>query len=220
MTTTAPATPFDKTGQSIFFDVLGTKDVETAQECALMALKETIDYLGSKSNGEGGGGYGTDDPKGWLWGLRHQAKFESTIGDFFDAAAGLSSLTDQFAITTDRLPLMSKLPKGDPRVFLKWFPRQGDAFAVDAAGGTKHAASHYGSGPVFRMVIGMKRDKDGNPVVRGVNIVPGGQSGLIDSPFFDDQVKLWLANKTYPIRFHTAQVVEGATGREAFTPAK
>lgn len=212
---------YDKTGQSIFFDVLGTDVVETAEECALLALHDTIAFLVSKGDGEGGGGYGTADSDQWLWGLRHMAKFESTLGDFFKAVEGLSGLTDQFAITSENLPLLgeTKLPKGDPRLDLKWFPRGGDAFSVDAAGGTSATKWHYGSGPVFRMAIEMSRDKDGNAQVQGVNMLPGGQSALTDSPYFSDQAKLWLGNKTTPIRFHVAQVVDGAIGRETYTPA-
>jgi acyl-homoserine lactone acylase PvdQ len=59
--------------------------------------------------------------------------------------------------------------------------------------------------------------KDGE--VSGQNIIPGGQSGLTDSPFFSDQAELWLANEAYPIRFKVEDVVAGATGREVYRGA-
>ncbi len=212
---------YDKTGQSIFFDVLGTAQVETAEELALKALVDTLKHLRSAPPADppGSGGFGTADMSKWLWGLRHLVKFESTIADFFSAAEGLSALTDQFAITTETLPLMgkTKLDKKDPRKSLKWFPRHGDPFAVDAAGGTSTTKWHYGSGPVFRMVIAMTK-KDGKPQVDGYNIVPGGQSALTDSDYFSDQAAMWLGNKALPLRFDVDQVVAGAIGREVLTP--
>ena len=51
----------------------------------------------------------------------------------------------------------------------------------------------------------------------GVNILPGGQSGLKDSAHFDDQAALWLANDTWPMRFTVDEVVAGAISRETFT---
>ncbi len=204
----------EDTGESVFFDILKTPVVERSDEVMLMALVDALAFLRGPPGKEAGtGGFGSDDMKTWLWGLRHQAKFESTIGDFFDAGDGLKALTDQFAITTKTHKLAEKFQPDDPRIPLKWFPRQGDAFTVDAAGGVKTDHWHYGSGPVFRMVIGLNKGK-----VEGVNVVPGGQSALKDSDFFADQARLWLANKTWPIRFHVDQVIAGAKGRETFAP--
>jgi penicillin amidase len=106
------------------------------------------------------------------------------------------------------------VPKDDPRHDLKWFPRDGDQFSVDAANpgfsGTKFS---YGSGPVMRMVVSLKGDE-----VKGQNIIPGGQSALTDSPFFADQARLWLANKTLPMRFSPTDVAAGAVSREVYRP--
>jgi acyl-homoserine lactone acylase PvdQ len=65
----------------------------------------------------------------------------------------------------------------------------------------------------MRMVIALK---DGH--VEAENIIPGGQSGLIDSPFYADQAKKWLANETIPMHFHVEDVVSGADGRELYVP--
>ena len=54
----------------------------------------------------------------------------------------------------------------------------------------------------------------------GVNILPGGQSGMTDSPHFSDQAALWLANETIPMRLSPEQVVEGAVGREVYHPGR
>lgn len=202
------------TGESAFFDILGTDVVERCDELMIQALIDTLDFLrGPKGKEAGTGGFASEDMSGWLWGLRHMVKFESTIGDFFDDGGNLKALTDQFAITTKTWPLTKKFEPDDPRIPLKWFPRGGDAFAVDAAGGVGTDRWHYGSGPVFRMAIALKDGK-----VEGVNVIPGGQSARKDSKFFADQARLWLENKTWPLRFHVDQVVAGATGRERYTP--
>lgn len=214
------------TGESIFFDRLGTEAVERSEELALQALGQALDFLRSAPKGTGRGGFGSDDLDTWLWGLRHLARFESTIADFF-TGDGFSAITDQFAIQTDKLPLLSgdpkapgKFEKGDPRIGLTWFPRGGDAFVVDAAGGGWGGDdAWYGSGPVFRMVIalgsGDRADKGG---VGGANVLPGGQSGLNDSPHFADQAALWLGNQALPLHWHVADVVAGAKSRVALRP--
>jgi penicillin amidase len=150
----------------------------------------------------------------WLWGLRHQVKFRSLLADFIGDNPAFSFLADSFSLTTETLPLAEGLTSEDPRKKLMWFPRGGDNYSVDAAnpgfGGTNFT---HGSGPVMRMVIALKDGK-----VWGQNIVPGGQSGLLDSEHHHDQVGLWLANETVPFRFHPQDVVDGALSMELLEP--
>ncbi len=205
----------DTTGESVFFDVLGTPDIERSDEVMLGAMTTALDWLSSAPTGEAQGGFGTDDMSAWLWGLRHQVRFESLLADFLgDSMFG--ALLDPFSITTKVLPLAEMLGEDDPRADLKWFPRPGDNFAVDAAnpgfGGTDFT---YGSGPVMRMVIALK---DGE--VSGQNIIPGGQSGLNDSPYFADQAAKWLGNETVPLRYTPEEVAAGAMGRAYFQPRR
>lgn len=195
------------TQESAFWDILGTEPIETSREVALRAFKEGLDNLAGPS------GFGSADPKNWLWGLRHGVSFESILAKFFSGSAQFSALAAPFSITPDKLPLAESMPKGDPRADLGFFPRAGDGFAVDAAGGIN--ASVYGSGPVFRMVISMGKDK-----TTGYNVIPGGQSALTDSANFADQAKLWLGNQAWPLRFEVEDVVAGASKREVFLPAK
>jgi acyl-homoserine lactone acylase PvdQ len=151
----------------------------------------------------------------WLWGLRHYVRFQSLLNDFLGEDSDYSALTAQFAINTSALPLSDTgLAPNDPRAALKWFPRDGDQYGVDAANpGTSGTTFHYDDGPVMRMVVSLKGDE-----VRGINVIPAGQSALTDSPFFADQARLWLANETFPMRFSVDQVVEGARGRESYVP--
>ena len=150
----------------------------------------------------------------WLWGMRHQARFPSLLGTFLGDDPVFGRILDLFSITTDTLPLAPGIDSDDPRSALKWFPRGGDMWSVDAANpGTEGDDYTHGNGPVMRMVIGLK---DGE--VMGRNIIPGGQSGANDSPHFADQLRLWLANETYPLRFYPKDVAAGALSREVFVP--
>ena len=205
----------EETGESVFFDVLSTPEVERSDEVMLLALAEALEYLRGKPSAPDKGGFGTDDMSQWLWGLRHQVRFESILSEFLDAGSSYAFLADMFAIDTAVLPLADDIPAGDPRKGLRWFPRHGDQDNVDAGNpGLGGKEFTYGSGPVMRMVVAL-----GGGNVEGQNIVPGGQSGLTDSPHFHDQLELWLGNKTYPMRFFVGDVVDGATTREELVPA-
>lgn len=201
------------TKESAFFDILGTEAVESSYEDTLMALKAGLDFLGAPPDSDGLGGFGTYDMTKWVWGLRHGVHFDSILSEFLGGNSDYSALTSSFSILPDLLPLWPKYEKGDPRASLPFFPRGGDEFAVDAAGGMGQTRFDYGSGPVFRMVIALGKDK-----TTGLNILPGGESGITDSPNFADQVKLWLANQAWPLRYEVEDVVAGATGREVYKP--
>jgi len=200
------------TGESVFFDDVRTPELERSDEVLLLALVDALDFLASAPTGKAEGGFGTEDMDAWIWGLRHQVRFESLLADFLPPDSDFSFLTDLFSISTSKLPLAANIPAGDPRRDLKWFPRPGDNYGVDAASpGFSGTRFTYGSGPVMRMVIAIK---DGQ--VRGQNIIPGGQSGLSDSPFFSDQAAMWLGNQTMPLRYHIPDIAAGAVGREVY----
>jgi penicillin amidase len=203
------------TGESIFFDVATTPEVERSREVLLGALADALAFLSSAPAGPGSGGFGTGDQNAWLWGLRHQVRFESLLKAFLGDDPLFGIFASLFAIDTDTLPLAPDLPEGDPRAELTWFPRPGDNWGVDAANpGFSGQDFTYADGPIMRMVIAL----DGGEV-RGQNIIPGGQSGLTDSPHFADQAALWLGNQTIPLRFRVAEVAAGAMGREVYRPA-
>ena len=210
---TALASYYDLTNESVFFDKLGTDELERSDEMILTSLTQALAFLESDPVAPAEGGFGTADMSQWLWGMRHQVRFESLLADFL-GGTDFGSFLDTFSITTETLPLAENLPQDDPRADLKWFPRPGDNFAVDAANpGFSGTNFTHGSGPVMRMVISLKGDE-----VKGQNIIPGGQSGLNDSPYFADQARLWLGNETVPLRFYPEDVAAGAQGRAYFVP--
>ncbi len=197
-----------QTEESAFFDILGTDELETSDEVALLAMLDGLDFLRSEAGDDvRGTGFGTDDIEQYKWGMRHQVRFESVLADFL-GDEDYSFLTDQFAITTDTLPLSGEAGTED----LKWFPRPGDNLAVDAANNGWGTDFTHSSGPVFRMVIALG---DGD-FISGRNVIPGGESSLIDSDHFADQAALWLANDTLPMRFYAQDVADAAEGRAYF----
>lgn len=199
------------TEESVLFDDLATPGViETSDEMLLLALADALDFLESAPTGPDEGGFGTDDMSQWTWGLRHQVEFASLIGAYLDDDPVLQAVFSQFAIDTDRLDLGGTAPNG-----LTWFPRPGDNRAIDAANpGLSGRRFRHGNGPVMRMVFALE---EGN--VSGVNVIPGGQSGLTSSEFFDDQAQLWLANETVPVPITVDEVVEQALWRTSLIPS-
>jgi acyl-homoserine lactone acylase PvdQ len=193
------------TEESVFFDDMSTEEVETSDEIALEALATGIAFLRSAPDDDlRGSGFGDTDMSTWKWGFRHWTRFESVLSDFVDSEE-FSFLTEQFSITTDVLPLQGEAGTED----IEWFPRPGDNLSVDAANSGLGTDWTHGSGPVFRMVFAIGEDG-----VTGQNVIPGGQSALIDSPYFADQTALWLANDTLPVNLAVDEVVAAATGRE------
>jgi penicillin amidase len=203
------------TGESIFFDVRGTAPVERSDEALVGALVDALVTLRAPSADPGLGGFGTTDMSAWIWGLRHQVRFESILKIYAGDVMGVDLLAGSFKIDTGRLPLADSFPPGDPREGLSWFPRPGDFDDVDAANPSFDRSGDYtyAYGPNMRMVVQLH---DG--VVRGQNILPGGQSGRTMSPHFDDQAALWLGNDAIPLRYTVEEIVTGAEGREAFHP--
>jgi penicillin amidase len=201
------------TEESAYFDILGTDEVETCDEVAVLSLTEALDFLESEPIEGWRGGYGTEDMNEWLWGLRHLVRFESTVADFLGEDDSLAFLVEAMSVNTDILPLADDLDWGDPRKPLPWFPRHGDHLNVDAGNSGFDRDWSYGSGPVFRMVITLDPE---HPT--GQNILPAGQSGVVDSKHFADQSPYWLGNETIPMRITLEDVLAGATSRESFFP--
>lgn len=203
------------TEESIFFDVRGTAPVERSDEILVAALAGALHALATPLATDGSGGFGTTTQSEWVYGLRHQVRFESILTIFAGNVPGVDLIAGSFVIDTHRIPLEPDLPATDPRAALQWFPRPGDFDNIDAANPsfTVGADYTYGYGPNMRMVV---RLHDGE--VEGQNILPGGQSARTASPHFADQAPLWLGNQAIPLRYSVDDVVAGAVSREQFTP--
>ncbi len=206
-----------ETQESAYFDILGTPLVETSREVALRALDLSLAYLRGPQRSPGVGGFGTADWDRFRWGLRHHVRFNSILASFLGNDTSFGALTDGFSITPTRLPLSPGLAMDDPRRTLPGFPRPGDQWALDAANsGLNGETFTFGSGPTYRLVVALR--PGGPDATTGRNVVPGGQSGLRNSPHFDDQVRLWLGNQALPMPLATQAVINAAQSRERFEP--
>jgi penicillin amidase len=197
-----------ETGESVFFDLLGTEEVETSEAVLIGALSAGLDELSGPT------GFDTAQMDAWRWGLRHVVRFESILADVLGDQPLFAPLTRAFAITTEVLPLGEDLPLGDPRRDLEGFPRPGASGSVDEAGyGFSTSDFSYTDGPAFRMVFSLGPDG-----VEGYNVLPGGQSALTTSPHFADQAAQWLGNEAIRVRYTVEEVVAGAEERWRFEP--
>nr|XP_061799047.1 acyl-homoserine lactone acylase QuiP-like [Nerophis lumbriciformis] len=198
-------------GESVLFDMVSTSSAtETSDEVMQIAMSEMLDELTSSDY------FGSANMDEWLWGLEHQVRFIPLLEEVGADNPLVGLIAFKFGITTEDLPLAENIPSGDPRASLNDFPRDGDWFSVDVASpGLSRRSYNYSHGPVMRMVIHLD---DGE--VRGRNVIPGGQSGLIGDEHFSDQAALWLGNKTIPLRYEADEAVDGATSREVFVQAR
>ena len=203
-----------ETGESAYFDVLDTDVIERSDELMVTVLVDVLDALTAPPRRTAIGGFGTADMSEWLWGLRHQVRFQSILVVFGGNDPLIEVIGEPFAINTSRLPLAAGMGPNDPRAALDWFPRPGDGYTVDAAD-PRYGVDHYfyGFGPVMRMVWHLTPDGP-----RGYNVLPGGQSGLPSDPNFDDQAALWLGNEALPMAYAPDEVAAAAIGRTLFTP--
>jgi penicillin amidase len=205
------------TGESAYFDVLGTDPIETSTEDAVGALVDALAFLRSDPTDPGRGGFGTDDMTQWLWGYRHWVRMNSLLGGFLGADDPiLGTIVAPFNITPDVLPLADGLTRDDPRYGLPGFPRHSDELCVDAANsGTGGVDFDNAYGSVWRLVVALGGEKG----FEAYNVLPGGQSGILESPNFADQAKLWLGNDYLPVWLDVPDVAAHAGRRETFTPA-
>lgn len=197
----------DVRGESVLFDLVATASVtETSDDVMQIAMVDALDALASDRY------FDTDDMDAWLWGLEHQVRFIALIEEAGADNPLVGLLSFKFGLTTKDLPL-----EGGPGTeSLEHFPRNGDWFGVDAANpGLFRRDYDYTHGPVMRMVIQLN---DGE--VRGENVLPGGQSGLLEDEHFADQAALWLGNRTIPLRYFAEEAVAGMQSAERFTKAR
>lgn len=202
-----------ETGESAFFDRLGTERVETSNEGMLLSLTAALDFLESEPTGPGQGGFGTTDMDAWIWGLRHWAHFPSLLGQALGSDGALGALVSNFDINAEDVPVADGLAAGDPRADLPGWPRHGDALNIDSGNpGWSGTRFDYDFGPSFRLVIALHPDG----TVSGQNVLPGGQSGLTNDAHYADQVPYWLANEALPVHWTVDEVVAAGVERYRF----
>ncbi|MEM9558632.1 MAG: penicillin acylase family protein [Acidobacteriota bacterium] len=179
-----------------FFAVPGIDDAATARDVKLLsALRAALDLLASDEFAAAFGN--STDQDDYLWGKLHRITFDHPLGQPFSvpAAGGLANVADD----------------------LPGLARQGGFGALDASSHSARADGvndfTFGSGPSRRFVGTMFPN---GPFAD--QVIPGGTSGVIGSPFQADQLRLWLVNEYHPLLWSPDDVVAGSLSFQQFFP--
>jgi penicillin amidase len=160
-----------------FFHAEGIDDPGDARDyLVLRSLRDALDRLASP---EFAAAFGQSTEQGdYRWGRLHRIRFGHVLGGAFDIpdAAGFSNLAAE----------------------LPGLARSGGYETVDASAHSVRAAGPngfmFGSGPARRFVAEL------NPAgIQAYQVIPGGESGRLDSPGYGSELGLWLTNQYHPL---------------------
>ncbi len=164
----------------------------------LKALADALGELpGSKFAKAFGGSTNPDD---WRWGKLHRVVFSHELGGNFSLppAAGFSSVSPD-------LPGLS---------------RDGGYEVVNASGfsakADNDASFRFGGGPVRRYVGAAGGSRLEGARVLGLNVVPGGGSGVPGHPTAALQLGDWLTGEQHPVAMFEVDALRGAVSVERF----
>ncbi|HZB72565.1 MAG TPA: penicillin acylase family protein, partial [Acidimicrobiales bacterium] len=153
----------------------------------LQSLVDALDTLAGPDFADAFGGSTNQDD--YRWGILHRVTFEHPLGGDRNAppAGGFATPSALEGISTD-----------------------GGFNTVDASGhnGRADAADEFGfgGGPVRRFV-GESRPWG----INAVSSVPGGASGLVESPWYTNLLGPWLTNEAFPQDLRYRSAITGAT---------
>jgi penicillin amidase len=148
----------------------------------LTAMRDTLDHLASNAMAPAFANSTNQDD--YRWGKLHRINFDHPFVDDFDipTQGGFEDLAPD-------LPGLS---------------RDGGYEVVNASGFSTRSISlngfMFGGGPVRRYV---GRADPGQ--IKGVNVVPGGPSGIPDSDGYTTQLARWLTADYHPVRMNPSQ---------------
>ncbi|RFF28690.1 MULTISPECIES: penicillin acylase family protein [unclassified Wenzhouxiangella] len=180
-----------------FFNVEEAPDMASARDTILLAsLAQSLELLASDEFAPAFAN--STDQSDYRWGKLHRIVFSHPLGsDPFNVPNGGG---------------LSDVGEGLPGV-----ARAGGYQTVDAASHSVRADGvndfMFGSGPARRTVAEMT---PGTPNVS--EVLPGGRSGVLVSPFYTNQLRLWLVNDYLPLSFGESGGQSSAVDSTTFTP--
>jgi penicillin amidase len=185
-----------------FFNATGAPNPAAARDFVLLgSLKNALDQLASAAMAPAFGG--STNQSDYRWGQLHRIVFDHPLGGPF-SIPGQDGFTSPYGFTD----LASNLP-GISR---------GGAWQTVNVGdfnmrGTAANDFMFGSGPARRFVGEM------NSTISANEVIPGGNSAVLGSPNYADQLPLWLTNQYHPLAIPAAAAIAQAKSELDFQPA-
>lgn len=181
-----------------FFNVSGAGSPEEARDRILLgSLADALDLLASDAFAPAFNH--STNQNDYRWGKLHRVVFNHLLGGPFSIPPGGG---------------LSHLEPDLPGV-----ARSGGFGSVDAAAHNVRADSvdefMFGSGPARRFVGTLQRSGP-----EAEEVIPGGTSGVIGSPFQADQLRLWLTNRYHPWIYRPGDVAGDARTVEGLEPVR
>jgi penicillin amidase len=166
----------------------------------LGSLKNALDQLASAAMAPAFGG--STNQADYRWGQLHRIVFAHPLGGPF-SIPGQDGFTSPYGF----VDLSADLPG---------LARGGAWQTVNVADYNLRANSAngfmFGSGPARRFVGEMQ------PTIVAAEVLPGGNSGVLGSPYYADQLPLWLTNRYHPLAIPVAGAVAAAKSELDFAP--
>lgn len=160
-----------------FFNAPGISDPAVARDVVLLgSLSQSLSALASDAYKDAFAN--STELSDYRWGRLHRIVFKHALGGPF-SVPGQNGLASPYGFT-DLSPALPGISRG------------GAWEAVNVANyGLRGKGSNdfqFGSGPARRFVGEM------TPTISAVQVIPGGNSGVLGSPNYVDQLPLWLVN--------------------------
>jgi penicillin amidase len=165
----------------------------------LKCLKEALNFLASESFAAAFGG--STDQNEYRWGKLHRITFTHALG----------GLAPQFSIPTagNFANLSSSLP--GLAVDGGWETIDSAPFEIR---GASSQAYTFAGGPARRYVGELRRGG-----IRSVQVIPGGERGVVGDRFYTDQLRLWLTNDYHRVLVTRLDIYHERYSRTVYTPA-
>ena len=179
-----------------FFVANGIDDGPAARDYILLAcLRDALDLLASDELAPAF--HNSTDQDDYRWGYLHRIVYDHVLGGPFSVPpSGIPNLGDD----------------------LPGIARAGGLGALDASAHSSRADGlnefMFSAGPARRFVGEIKPN---GPDAE--EVIPGGESGVIGSPFQVDQLMLWLTNQHHDLRYRAGDVADHTVVLQRFVPA-
>lgn len=178
----------------------GAPDAASARDYVLLSsLAQALDRLASADLAPAFGG--SDQLADYRWGRLHRIVFEHPLGGPFSIPGQGTASPYGFADLGEGLPGIA---------------RGGAWETVNVANYDLRATGvndfMFGSGSARRFVGEMA------PTIVASETIPGGNSAVIGSPFYADQLPLWLTNQYHVLPIPAAAAIAGSNVTQNFQP--